>query len=194
MPLLVFITGKQGSGKSYVAEKWARSNHAQYICIDRVLVAGGKTIPDVTRKGPTDWANWKNVSPEMREHCLRSGLRSVYRGFEGFSGDFVVEGAILCNHWFFDSLLPALGQLIPTDADPHYFYLDVSNQTIHDNVHRRAAADPKNRGHERQQFAEVADVATAHTGFDEAIRQFPGRWIAVGSTEILEAAVKALQF
>jgi hypothetical protein len=54
MSLLIFITGKQGSGKSHVAKQWA-SNQAKHIDVDRILIAGGMGIVDSAGRDPTDW-------------------------------------------------------------------------------------------------------------------------------------------
>jgi hypothetical protein len=120
-------------------------------------------------------------------------LKTKYGELEEYTGDLVVEGAILCNSWFLDSILTALDDLIPADADVYRFYLNVSNETILRNVHRRADENPKHRGHEKQQFRTEMDIAKTHSGFDEAVKAIPGRWIELSSTESLEVALNGLR-
>ena len=81
---VVFITGKQGSGKSYTANELVTSNHAKCLDIDKVLNSGGKRYLTAERREPTDWELWKELSehddllPVLRTaiaktHAARSG-------------------------------------------------------------------------------------------------------------------------
>ncbi len=190
MTLLILITGKQGSGKSHIAQEWARSNQAKHVDIDRVLVAGGPEIPDSAGRDFTSWDLWRTASPEVRERCLRVGLTAKYGGLDNYSGNLVVEGAILCNNWFFDSLRAALKVPTSGDSDVYCFYVNASNKTILRRVHARADQYPKRRGHEKLLFPTADAVANAHRGFDQAVGEVPGRWIEIHSVEDLAAELQ----
>lgn len=192
MPLLIFITGKQGSGKSHVARAWAKAHDAAHLDIDRVLVAGGMKIPGSDGRDRTDWDLWHNISNELRESCIRSGLKEAYGDLVANSRDLVVEGAILCNPWFFDPMLAVLNEQLSKESKVHRCYLNVSNEIILRNVHKRADDNPKHRRHEREQFRTELDIAQTHLGFDVAVKSIPDRWIEFDSSDALELALNSV--
>jgi hypothetical protein len=194
VPLLIFIAGKQGAGKSHVASAWAHSRQAKQIDVDRIQKAGVNGIQDFAEQGASawDWKLWRNTCSEMRKSCLHSGFKTEYSALMGYRGDLVVEGAILCNDWFFEPMEKVLCEWMPADRDVHHFYLDVSNETILANVRGRAEKNPHRR-RELEKFPDVNAVADYHRGFDEAIRASSIRWKRHISSESLEAALRELR-
>jgi hypothetical protein len=193
MPLLIVITGKQGAGKSCVAKTWARSTGARRIDVDAILIAGGTDIPERGDRRPTDWGLWKALSPEERKARLRSGVEAKYLTLKGYAEDLVVEGAILCNDWLYESLFELLDEWMPTKRDVHNFYLNVSSKRILDNVHERAEKEPSSRGHETNLFPDEDTVEKFHAGFDIEIRESQVGWKWFSSSEALEDALKYLR-
>lgn len=178
MPLLVLITGKQGAGKSFLAQQWAKDHQARHIDVDPVLVAGGRKLPGSTHK-ETDWDLWRTTCKRTRVDVLILGLNETYSDLNGYNGNLVIEGAILCNDWFLKDFQEALKVLNLGATDERYFYLNASNETILRNVHSRADKDPEHRGPERGLFPTVDEVASKHLGFDEAVGEIPGRWVEI---------------
>ena len=124
MPLLVYITGKLGAGKSSAAETWGRSNGATTVKIDRILEVGGRKY-DPKAKDPWNWGFWKILHEgQQQERYLEFALNSEHKDLKGHPGDLVVEGSILCKDWFYDAFEKVLLEWIaPIKRDRHYFYL-----------------------------------------------------------------------
>jgi hypothetical protein len=194
MALLVFITGKQGAGKSCIAKEWVQSRRAKRINVDAILERGALEIPgfSASRDSPTSWGLWEGVCRETRKSCLDSGFAGEYSTLRGYAGDLVVEGAILCNDWFYKSMKEVLLDWMPARRDVHHFYLDVSNRQLLENVRERARSDPKRRKRELQLFPDEEAVAKKHEGFDRQMAASTTPWEPYSSREDLEAALERL--
>lgn len=149
-------------------------------------------IPGSEGRNHTDWDLWHNISIDLRESCIRSGLKEVYGDLVTNSRDLVVEGAILCNPWFFDPMLAVLNEQLSKESKVHRFCLNLSNAIILRNVHKRADDNPKQCRHEKEQFRTELDIAQTHLGFDVAVKSIPDRWIEFDSSDALEFALNSV--
>ncbi len=184
VPLLVYITGKLGAGKSEGAKKWAALRGAKLIEIDRILSVAGKHFsPDV--ENPYSWRFWKEIEASgQQEACLLHALAAGHQELQGYTGDLAVEGSILCQDWFYDAFNMALSKSTSPDTrDYHYLYLNPPDDVIHANIHQRGRVKEVNK------FKTVEDVTREHGGFEEAIRKSKNPWN--GNMHTTSAALSA---
>ena len=172
--LLIFITGKQGAGKGYVASECARTGLATHIDVDRIL--GASEIPEHGGLSLTNWDRWNNASQAGRKECIERGLNAVYGDLKHSPTHLIIEGAILCNEWFTEPLESVLRESFDVNFVVSNYYINVSNADILRNIRVRAEADPVNRGHEQFQFPDEHAIAGFHVGFDQTIKGSRRKW------------------
>jgi hypothetical protein len=171
VPLLVYITGKLGAGKSKVAEKWGLSAGAKIVSIDEILKVGGKKF-DSEFTSPCGWDFWNRIKTHgQQEECLQHALTTIHNDLKGHLGDVVVEGSILCQDRFFDGFERVLlAWMHPGEWNRHFFYINPPDDVIFQNVRRRG------RRKELEEYKTVEDVKRKHRGFEEAIKNGKNPW------------------
>jgi hypothetical protein len=166
MLAIILLTGKQGSGKSYVAREVLP--HQQIVAVDELV------------KGSPDFDFWGCMEPEERLRRLIGSLRSRYADLSTYRLPIVIEGAILCVPEFTHSMLEAIAIHLGREMQPvevKRFYLNPSNEVICSQVHRRIKDEPWRRK-ELSYLATPDAVATCHRHFDELMtRPENVRWI-----------------
>jgi adenylylsulfate kinase-like enzyme len=176
----VFITGKQGAGKSCAAKHAVESKTAERLDVEKVLLSGGET---------TRWELWEEMSESGRRGAIRDGIKNEYGHLVGTRSDLIVEGAILCNAWFLEPFIEELDNTLKLNpSSRHFVYLNASSAEIYANIVERAERDKGRRG-ELELFPNAASVHRYHEGFDRAILAGT-RWKAYNTKETAVNAVR----
>ncbi|MFO0802845.1 MAG: AAA family ATPase [Gemmataceae bacterium] len=188
---VVFVTGKQGSGKSFVAKTLAGEGLAACIDVDSILVGGAKKWLDAADRDPTEWALWEEKAKrsDLRP-VLRDTIHDRYGSLAASGNDLVAEGAILCNDWFLEPFVEVLFEALKLkDAEQYFIYVNPSDAVLFANILHRAKRIPSRR-HELKIFTSVRATGDRHAGFVRSIST--ERWTSLETKEEALERVKQI--
>ena len=191
MPKLVFIAGMLGVGKSTVARQFesdAFCVHADHIQKNAVK----RAFPFLKNGKEFHWKAWPQDTDTMHlDLLLRLAINSVAPGIQDYTGNLIIEGAILSNDWFRVPLRAALCEFGHTfkDSDVRLFHLKPSVQQIFDNIHRRAC-EHEYRQPETSMLPTVEKVKGHLVGYCGSFTQ--NLWTVFESSESLESKMRNL--
>lgn len=186
MPVLIFLTGFMGCGKSHAARTF--SNRAHCIDGDHLFSTSHRILrPDMPQEEKNDWDKWphdKRDSETLRQ-VFSESLVEADPSLSQYDGNVIADGAIFVYDWFRVPLIEAMDRTVPFDR-VHLLYLNVSDKQLFDNIHRRGKVK------QIKKYSDVAAVARDNDGFKKKFGATRRQWDEFTSYSAFEQRIRAI--